>query len=358
MNEIKTSEISIIVQGAIDKKETPKCLTSIRKYLPDAEIILSTWKGSDISTIDGLYDILVLNKDPGAVFYEKHSFYHNINRQIVSTKKGLEKAHRKFIMKMRSDLILTSDNFLNYFDKFPNRTEEYKLFEHKVIIPATFTRIKYKKGSIYTPFFISDWWFFGLNQDIKKYFDAIDIVKEPEFSKYFELVSNKKTPLNGYTTRFTPEQYFGLSAFGKEFDDIHMNDLTDVSEELINKSKIAIVNNFIVLEYKQHGIFTNKYLSSKDEKYLGEYYCSLYNNTIYKSEYKRLLDCNYPFDSEKELKLLNSKSYIKKLKLHKYTTMLTDKTIKFSKKLEKIFISIPLTSIDYLICFLRERFNK
>ena len=87
---IKTEDISVVVQGAINKEETPKCLKSIRKFLPEAEIILSTWEGSDISAIDGLYDVLLLNKDPGCGYYYKNESgikSNNLNRQLVSTRK-------------------------------------------------------------------------------------------------------------------------------------------------------------------------------------------------------------------------------------------------------------------------------
>lgn len=63
--DIKPKDISVVVQGAINKEITPRCLQSIRTLLPNAEIILSTWEGSDVDGLD--YDKLVLNKDPGAV---------------------------------------------------------------------------------------------------------------------------------------------------------------------------------------------------------------------------------------------------------------------------------------------------
>ena len=77
MARVATSDISVVVQGAIagpskDGKAYPTrdCLLSIRRRLPGAEIILSTWKGSDVTGLD--YDQLVLNDDPGAVeFLEK-----------------------------------------------------------------------------------------------------------------------------------------------------------------------------------------------------------------------------------------------------------------------------------------------
>ena len=45
VNGIDKKDISVVVQGAIDKEWTPLCLKSIRKYLPESEIILSTWGG-------------------------------------------------------------------------------------------------------------------------------------------------------------------------------------------------------------------------------------------------------------------------------------------------------------------------
>ena len=59
--------ISVVVQGPILPFQTAICLKSIRKFLPKAEIILSTWEGSNINDLD--YDVLVLNKDPGAEIF-------------------------------------------------------------------------------------------------------------------------------------------------------------------------------------------------------------------------------------------------------------------------------------------------
>lgn len=56
-NVVSKHDISVVVQGAIDPHLTPMCLQSIRKHLPGAEIILSTWQNS---RVDGLnYDKLV-----------------------------------------------------------------------------------------------------------------------------------------------------------------------------------------------------------------------------------------------------------------------------------------------------------
>ncbi len=54
---VPLQEISVVVQGPVvgassdpdDRQLTRRCLTSIRALLPNAEIILSTWRGSDVS---------------------------------------------------------------------------------------------------------------------------------------------------------------------------------------------------------------------------------------------------------------------------------------------------------------------
>ena len=144
----KYKDMSVTLQGSVDQTDTPKCINSIRKWLPGAEIILSTWEGSDISGLD--YDILVLNKDPGAVLMKEHlpkKKYLNVDRQIVSTQNGLKKATRKYALKIRSDLVLTTDNFLKYFDEYQARGENYNLFERKILVPMIFTRFSTQKDN-------------------------------------------------------------------------------------------------------------------------------------------------------------------------------------------------------------------
>ena len=63
---IDLKDISVVVQGAITNY-TKLCLESIRKYLPGAEIILSTWDDSNIDRLD--YDVVIFNKDPGDLKY-------------------------------------------------------------------------------------------------------------------------------------------------------------------------------------------------------------------------------------------------------------------------------------------------
>lgn len=349
---INSKDISVIVQGAINKEETPKCLQSIRKYLPEAEVILSTWEGSDVSNLD--YDILVENKDPGTVLidsYKSKKIYNNLNRQLLSTQNGLAKATKKYALKLRSDLILTTDKFLKYFDEYQSRSNEYLLFERKVLIPALFTRHKLKLCGSHKryemPFHISDWWLFGLKTDLEKYFKETSLVEEPYFTKYFEQEEHKHkdNPYLKAKHKFAPEQYFALSAFSRRFKDIKMADASDTSFELMQKFKKCLVNNFIVLEFKQSGIYLNKYSFSKFEKFTGDQYIDLYNAYKYQEDYKEFCDNDFIIT---EKKIEPSELNYAKIRIYKHYYKLIDNNTKFPKKLEEFLWGIPLTVLNYL----------
>ena len=348
-------DISVVVQGAVNRKETLKTLKSVRKYLPDAEIILSTWEGTDVSGLD--FDVLVLSKDPGNALIESFKnkvVYNNMNRQLLSTQAGLAKASRKYTLKLRSDLILTNNDFLEYFDKFQKRVDQYKLFERKILTSTLFSRynIKCSKKSdrVLIPFHISDWWFFGLTEDLKTYFSETPLVAEPDFTSYFAKPENinKKTPYPTAKFKFAPEQYFGYECFARNYSDIRMEDAADFNDEVNLKSQICIVNNFIILEYKQSGIYLNKYSYSKNEKFAGDQYIGLYNFYRYESEYKKHCDSEYEITSDKSL-FENEKLGYSKLRIYKHLFKLTDSATPLMERFEQLFIGVPISGLRYLI---------
>lgn len=367
MTVISSDDISVIVQGAINSKNTLSCLKRIRKYLPASEIILSTWEGSDVSTLSGLYDKLILNTDPGAVLREENVYgkiFNNLNRQLLSTQAGLKLATRKYSLKFRTDLILTSNKFLKYFDSFPCRTQDYKLFEHKILTSALFSKFylyydRKEKRWVNVPFHISDWWLFGLTNDLKTYFLDTKLVEEPEFTTYFNLTENKNkiTPYGEIKSKFAPEQYFGYSCFSRNFDDIFMQDAADYSEKTELQSRKCIINNFIILQYKQSGIYLNKYPYSKNEKFFGELYLGLYNNFRFETEYKKFCDPNYKTSFDDSV-IGNLKIEYALLRIYKHISVLTNPQTPLPKKLEQIFLSIPLTSIAFIKEFIVSKILK
>ena len=139
--KINSKDISVVVQGPIHKRRTKKCLQSIRKNLPNAEIILSTWEDSNVDGLD--YDILILNKDVGGVLQSKFKSkkqFCNLNRMILSTNEGIKKVDRQYVLKLRTDAYINNTNFLNMFGTFPKRCDKYKLFDERILASTLYSK--------------------------------------------------------------------------------------------------------------------------------------------------------------------------------------------------------------------------
>ncbi len=278
--KINTSDISVIVQGAVDKKLTPKCLRSIRKYLPSAEIILSTWEETDTNGLD--YDKLVLNKDPGnTIIDEVHNTSNNVNRQIVSTKQGLFAATRKYALKLRSDMALTGTNFINEFCKYYDapQTVDNKLFKHRIVINNFYCANPYRTRFL---FHISDWCQFGQIDDL---IDLWDIPMEPEQQQlYFK--SHKKPqfdPIPSWLMRYIPEQYILTACVRKHKINPGIEWYADINPKSLEISEKIFANNIIILNYEKFGINFMKfdpYKWGRERQYSNKEWMELYKKYI------------------------------------------------------------------------------
>ncbi len=255
MNRIASSQISVVVQGPIvgkpsdaaEKQITRAVLKSVRQHLPQAEIILSTWAGSDVAGLD--FDLLVENEDPGAIpFFPGNPQPNNANRLIFSTREGLQKTSRPYALKLRSDLILTGDGFLDYFGKFSARSSEWKIARERVLACTLYARdVRYVK----LPFHPSDWFFFGHVEDVKEIWD-VSLMPEPENTRWFEnhpkppeLQKDKRTLL-----RFYPEQHIWIN-YLRRHGKIDCEHFADVSGQNVHLTELTFANNLVLLEPEQ-----------------------------------------------------------------------------------------------------------
>ncbi len=263
-NNIKYEDISVVIQGAIDDKFTPMSIESVRTFLPGAGVIISTWKGTDVSKLD--YDDIVFNDDPGAPFFDKNNgtrHYDNRNRLLVSTQGGIKRVNTEYTLKMRSDCILCGDGIVRNYGKYPKSTEELKIFKKKLVVGEQCNIMKLLFKDSYRPFVfhVSDWFCFGLTDDVRMYFDGIEIESVDQMTKwkYKNDLYIPEDDIMGqnFSPRYNSEQYYFLSALRKKYD-IPYEDASDYSEEIGKLSDRAIVNNFEVLNIKDHEIINAK----------------------------------------------------------------------------------------------------
>ena len=307
MLKIDSHLISVIVQGPINGANehsskrgiTYDCLKSIRKFLPNAEIILSTWAGANV---DGLaFDKVVFNKDPKAHKFSKDSKTNSNNRVIVSTIGGLNVSSNQYCLKIRSDIMICSNDFLKYFDMFQERNNHFPLFERKVIACSKNTIRFFKKGKkfMFTPFHVSDWAYFGLTNDLKLLYN-IDLAKEPQLSQYFKKnkrLKNKNDFFMDCNWQFPPEQYITYTAFKKKFPELKLNNKTDYNSTNIKQTDHVITNNFIVLEPKLWEFRVLKDPYYKECKYPITFeqilWDGMFRYTYYKKIYNKIFKTSY-----------------------------------------------------------------
>lgn len=236
-----------------DKRFTKRSLLSIREFLPQAEIILSTWKGADSSGLE--FDKIVFNDDPGACeYFGGGGGRNNVNRQIVSTFDGMRAATRDFVLKLRSDSVLTGSGFLDYFGRFPQRSHR-SVFKEKVVTSSRGSFIPNYR-MLLSCYFPSDWFHFGCREDLLDLWD-IPLAPEPETTLW---LPPGQTPWRDQNPRlrFAIEQYIWVSFLRKNFTFV-FDSMWDQSESSIADSELGIGSNLILISPEQASIRSLKY---------------------------------------------------------------------------------------------------
>lgn len=256
------ADISVVIQGPVYPGITVKTVQNVMEKLPGAQVIVSTWEGADVSELPDGIDI-VFNKDPGGTpLYDNPLIFNSANRQIVSTMGGLRKATRKYTIKMRSDMFFENLNFLKYWDKYQKRGPRYKFLEHRIITSTSFAPNPHREPKPYHP---SDWFFFGLTDDMIDVFDS-PLCPEPETSRYFE---THKRPIVKYDswipalTQYATEQYIWV-AFIRRHIDLDFKHCFDIERGNIERSEEIFANNVIMLDVRDIGYGSYKHKNIKN----------------------------------------------------------------------------------------------
>lgn len=171
---INSNEISVIMQGPVYGKKTDNeqdkitkiCCKRVKELLPDCELILSTWEGTESDDIP--FDVIIYNQDPGGIpmILNGINRMNNTNRMLVSTINGIKRAKKKYVLKLRTDMYLESLDFVDKFRLFPVNRENSIVKERIISLSANNPR----RGAKIV-FSISDWFEFGYRDDILKLWD-------------------------------------------------------------------------------------------------------------------------------------------------------------------------------------------
>lgn len=324
--KVHFEDISVVVQGAIGKN-IDYTLESIRKHLPGATIILSTWENSNIEGLD--YDIAIQSKDPGAFPCDKKddSIMNNVNRQIVSTLEGLKRCKTQYAIKLRSDFYFTGNAFIDYFGVEKEFDREYKFLKNRVVACTLYSRNP--RSSIKTlrmPYCPSDFFYFGYTEDLLDIF-SVKLIDTIEDKMYFDLYPEETAKLNYKLAlcRFMPEQTIWMGFLSKYIKELNCTCRDDINSKNIILTEQTVVNNLTLYSYEDLNINTfNETLFTKgipencflreDWEELYKYYCkggstkqfNRYIKKVYRRKQKRN---NYSKDENSSFEFMTIENF-------------------------------------------------
>jgi len=238
---VKSTDISFVVQGPVVAESssgafsTKSVLESTRKYYPNAEIILSTWKGTDVA--DLTFNKVILSDDPGGFIH--NGILINNNRLIQSTKAGIAEATRKYLVKTRTDILINDNSLLQQLAVITPLQGKYALFGHQVLSTVYYVRNPLVLNLV---FHGSDIFLAGFKEDVVALFDA-DTQPRSFFINADE------------TTRIVAEQYLLLNTIRKKHNkNYNVKRWEQVSLQLFKQSERYIFNNYKFLDVVEMGI--------------------------------------------------------------------------------------------------------
>ncbi|PXW29608.1 WavE lipopolysaccharide synthesis family protein [Paraburkholderia caballeronis] len=203
------SDLTVVMQGAVgtdsaSRSELIGNIAATRRALPGATLILSTWVGSG-AQIDWPVDHVVESDDPGELpnfKYNSPGVMNNVNRQIVSSRAGLESVKTRYAIKMRTDCRFDGTGFLDAFLARDNG----ETANNRIVVPHLFSVDPRVFEQM--PFHLSDWFQFGETGKLRDLWCAPPMAYED--ATYYDTHAHASWSSRfdrRYRARFAPEQH-------------------------------------------------------------------------------------------------------------------------------------------------------
>ncbi len=258
-----------------------RAITSIRKYLPDAEIVISTWltenvdnvsfprrwesirmdprfHGDDKDSLDSKYcfatatnlkNIIIVQSEKPAPFVECTGDLNNVNRQLLSTKRGIESATRPYVLKFRADHYLSGTEMMQTIVN--TSASKYSFLSAPITITNFFIRNPLQFPAL---FHISDLIMFGKREDM------LDFWQQPlvEEAKLFMTEKERASIIGNFQgptiIRHLPEQSLLLGWLAKHELFINLPHRFFTTYALFILWEEILLANFNVLNHEKSGV--------------------------------------------------------------------------------------------------------
>jgi hypothetical protein len=255
------NEVSFCIQGQVSTNnlgvnQTRLLIESIHEFYPGAKICFATWENQNLDELSGLGVSIKVLRDPGSeIRCIENLQMNNINRQIISAKASLKMAATKYAVKIRSDMIVTSDKLLDLLPQLPKTIRsQFSWFDHYVYF---LDRLTFNPdGTIEIPMHPSDYFQAGHRQDLVNYWslplmskaDEKHFLKNPDMTLKFAV---------GHVPKNRAEAYYWKSFVGQRTGQT-IGDLHEKEIDLKIGTRVSFSHNLIPMKSKTLGVDSQK----------------------------------------------------------------------------------------------------
>lgn len=253
---ITEADITVVFQGPVLRgtTDTAALIRQTRRALPRSRYVLSTWIGADVWDLP--VDHVVLSEDPGGLpgikCRDGAAESNNINRQLLSTHRGLQEVATRYAVKIRTDCALDHAGFLNTFQDIQRTSAEPRLLASSLftIDPLMFEQM---------PYHVSDWFQFGEASALQTYWSAPFMSEQDAtFYEHHPHAGHSTFMDRRFRTRLAVEQYLAVqyaARLGFPVPAYH----NDVSGHVLEGHRRFLARHFIIVDPWEIGLRFAKY---------------------------------------------------------------------------------------------------
>ena len=257
---MRTGDITIVFQGAVKaytQRDTPSFADVVkrtRRALPGARVVVSTWEGAEVPKGIAVDEVL-FSSDPGALAPLKltDTKANNVNRQIASTRAGMDAVRTPYAVKLRTDCFLEHAGFIDLYESLlrrDGRSTRIVTSPFFTLDTSVFERI---------PFHVSDWFQFARSEVLQSYWRVPFMTAEA--GAYYERYPHAEGS-NVFERRFRAEyaveQHICMH-YARSLGYTVPNRLNDISTAVVESYCRFLADEIVVLDPWQSGLVFPKY---------------------------------------------------------------------------------------------------
>lgn len=247
------SDVSFVIQGPIDLNTSTilrRNIETIRRVAQGSRVILSTWNNAHIpESLD--VDDIVLSDDIGPLPDIKGTLLrsNNVNRQILGTRRGLERVDTRYAIKMRSDCELIDCRFLDYKSRVDDGPS--------VLVCSLFTLDPTMFEHV--PFHVSDWFQFARTDVLRDYWNCRYMtLEEATYYRHKPHAKHSSYMDRKFRSLLAVEQFIATqfaASLGYKVPSFH----NDIADDVMKNHARFMRERIIILDPVQIGLVFKKY---------------------------------------------------------------------------------------------------